>query len=774
MNARGRIVVTGAIASLLSVFPLFTLTQTRSWIVPAAIAIALVAASGHGLRRLRVPGPLVPLLQLTVLLLWIGVVVAGDVAWVGFIPNQEWVTRLVDVFTAGVADVRRYAAPVPVQGGVLMMLVAGSGAVALVVDIVAVAFRRAVLTGIPLAACYATASAVLPGSLSWMWFLFPSIGYLSLLVSDSRVRIAGWGRSASPSPHHSGIPETDSLVRSGRRVGGIALAAAVAIPALVPVLTEGLLDGTGGGGGGRIIRTDNPIVDLQRNLSRPDNVDILRYTSSVDEPQYIRSVALDVFDGDTWRASKRDLPDSQRVEDGLPEPPGLTTTAGVETVDYTFEVTTNFGSHWLPLPYAAQEIDIDGNWRYDAATLDVIGDGTDAQGQTYDVHTVEVTPTPEALADARPPGSEFETLTALPDDLPEVITELAQDVTADATNDFERAAALQKWFRSDGKFTYDTSVQDGHSNSALVDFVTEKRGYCEQFAATMAIMARVLGIPARVAVGFTGGDAQAGSTWLVRAWDSHSWPELYFAGMGWVRFEPTPAVRASAPNWTEVPTDDNADNQPSAAPSTPAPSSSAPGANRDELAGGAAADGGEPPTSWPLVVAGALAVLGLACLPSGVAASRRALRWRRAGTNPAAVAEAAWANLREAALDSAQPWDTAATPRATGRMIARRARLRDAERDLLEHLVTAIERARYARRPEPVASLRDDVATMRQVLRARSTRTQRVGGFLWPTGCRDLLAAASRGVAAAADRADAAIGRMRTSVARVARASTRR
>ncbi|MGH8826305.1 MAG: hypothetical protein ACRDVZ_01655, partial [Jiangellaceae bacterium] len=122
----------------------------------------------------------------------------------------------------------------------------------------------------------------------------------------------------------------------------------------------------------------------------------------------------------------------------------------------------------------------------------------------------------------------------------------------------------------------------------------------------------------------------------------------------------------------------------------------------------------------------------------------------------------------------AQPWDTAATPRATGRTIARRASLRGAERDLLEHLVTAIEQARYARRPEPVTSLRVDVATMRQVLRARSTRTQRVSGFLWPTGCRDLVAATSRGVAAAADRSDAAIGRMRASVARVARASTRR
>lgn len=776
MTARSRLEVTAAVASLLSVFPLLTLTQTSSWIVSAAVAIALVAASGHALRRLTTPRPLIPLVQFAVLLLWTGVTTAGDVAWLGFIPNPEWATRLADVFNAGVSDIGHYEVPIPVSSGVLMILVASSGAIALVVDILAVALRRVVLSGLAFAAPYLTVSIVPPGSPSPWWFLFSAGAFLAVLVADSRVRITGWGRAATPSPHHSGIPETDSLVRSGRRVGGIALVTAVTIPALVPVLSEGLLDGTGSGGGGgdRVIRTDNPIVDLQRNLNRPDNVEILRYTNSADQSQYIRTVALDEFDGQTWRASNRDLPDSQMVDNGLPEPPGLTTSAGVTTVDYTFDVTDNFGSHWLPLPYAAQEIDIEGDWRYDADTLDVVGDGSDAQGQTYHVRTTEVVPTAEALTDTTPAGSELDELTELPTSVPEEITELARDITADATNDFERAVALQDWFRSDGGFVYDISIQEGHSNSALLDFVTEKRGYCEQFAATMAIMARSLDIPARVAVGFTGGDAQPDSSWVVHAWDSHSWPELYFSGTGWVRFEPTPGARASAPSWTEIPTDDNAAAGPSAAPSTPPPAASTRGEDRDELAGGAAADGSGPSSNWPLVVIVAFATVGIACLPSVAAASRRALRWRRARRDPVAGAEAAWANLREAALDSGQPWDSAATPRATGRMIARRAHLHDADRDVLEHLVTAIERARYAREPMPADSLRNDVAVIRRALRPRSTRSRRINGFLWPTGCSDLMAAASRNVATAVDRSDAAIGGMRASMVRVARTATRR
>lgn len=74
----------------------------------------------------------------------------------------------------------------------------------------------------------------------------------------------------------------------------------------------------------------------------------------------------------------------------------------------------------------------------------------------------------------------------------------------DQKTGYDKAVTLQDWFRSE--FTYDLSVRSGHGGSALMDVLNDKRGYCEQFSATMAIMARSLGIPARVAVGYLPGE----------------------------------------------------------------------------------------------------------------------------------------------------------------------------------------------------------------------------------------------------------------------------
>src|SRR5690606_14327556 len=89
---------------------------------------------------------------------------------------------------------------------------------------------------------------------------------------------------------------------------------------------------------------------------------------------------------------------------------------------------------------------------------------------------------------------------------------------------------------------YSTDIDSGHSTDALVDFLDSRRGYCEQFAGTFAAMARTLGIPARVAVGFTPGDPDpaVADTFVVRGRHAHAWPEVWFPQVGWVPFEPTP------------------------------------------------------------------------------------------------------------------------------------------------------------------------------------------------------------------------------------------
>ncbi|WP_116948410.1 transglutaminaseTgpA domain-containing protein [Jiangella endophytica] len=768
LSAQGRLTIVAAVAAWLSVLPLFAITQTDDWIVPAAIVIALVAGGGYVLRKLGVPALLVPIAQLAVVVLWLGVLVANDVALLGFIPTTDWATRLVDVFREGLDVTSTYIAPIPVPRGVLMLVVGGAGVVAVLVDTLVVWLRRVPLAGVPLAACYGVAAAVMSIGLDWWWFLPPAAGFLALLVSEGRTRVAAWGRSASPSARRSGIPETDSLARNGRRVGAVALAVAVAVPGLAPVLTEGVLGPGrgGGGGGGQTIRTDNPIIDLQRNLQRDQNVEVLRYTSSTEEPSYIRIVTLDVFDGEEWKTSDRPVPDS--VDSGLPYPQGLVQ-ADWPVADYDISVTDDFSSSWLPLPYPAQTVNIEGDWRYHAPTLDVVADGDDVRARRYTVQSLVVEPTVEALRNAGPPSDDVDAMLELPDNLPDMVTDLADSVTRNAPDDFSKAAALQQWFRGpSGGFTYDITATSGHKADALVEFLTDRTGYCEQFAATMAIMARYLGIPARVAVGFTGGDYQGNGTYLVRSHDSHAWPELYFEGSGWVRFEPTPAaITGIAPDWTLVPSQ-NAPvpdpNDPSAP--TPQPTSTAPSIPRDDQLGGGATSGGqEPPSRWPLIVLGALALAAFFATPSVAARIGRERRWRRAGDDPGALAEAAWADLRESARDAGRPWNPAATPRVTGRRLATASSLDDDERQLLDHLVGAVERARYARQAPPVEALREDTDMVRRSIARSASLGRRIQAFLLPTRYRDSAVEANRRLVDGFDWIDATGERMRSSVA---------
>ena len=118
----------------------------------------------------------------------------------------------------------------------------------------------------------------------------------------------------------------------------------------------------------------------------------------------------------------------------------------------------------------------------------------------------------------------------------------AEDITNGATNPYAAAVAIEAWLRSSGGFTYDEHPPQEPGMPPLVGFVTRtKSGYCQHFAGAMALMLRYLGIPARVAAGFTSGayDADHG-TWRVNDRNAHTWVEVWFEGYGWLPFDPTP------------------------------------------------------------------------------------------------------------------------------------------------------------------------------------------------------------------------------------------
>src|SRR5205085_5926735 len=110
----------------------------------------------------------------------------------------------------------------------------------------------------------------------------------------------------------------------------------------------------------------------------------------------------------------------------------------------------------------------------------------------------------------------------------------------DAPSPYAAAVALEGWFRRTGGFRYDEHPPTLVGEPPLVAFALEtKRGYCQHFAGAMALMLRMLGVPARVAVGFTPGRLDRG-VWTVTDRDAHAWVEAWFAGYGWLPFDPTP------------------------------------------------------------------------------------------------------------------------------------------------------------------------------------------------------------------------------------------
>ncbi len=120
--------------------------------------------------------------------------------------------------------------------------------------------------------------------------------------------------------------------------------------------------------------------------------------------------------------------------------------------------------------------------------------------------------------------------------------DVAQRIAGRATNPYAAAVALEAYFRSAGGFVYDEHPPRAGKVAPLVHFVTTtKRGYCQHFAGAMALMLRYLGVPARVAAGFSSGvyDEQR-EQWTVYDRDAHTWVEVWFNGYGWLPFDPTP------------------------------------------------------------------------------------------------------------------------------------------------------------------------------------------------------------------------------------------
>src|SRR6185369_4596171 len=131
------------------------------------------------------------------------------------------------------------------------------------------------------------------------------------------------------------------------------------------------------------------------------------------------------------------------------------------------------------------------------------------------------------------------------------------ELTAGKATNYDKVLALYNFFSAANHFTYALSTETGTSSSDIDNFLVNRKGYCEQYAAAMAWLVRAAGIPARVAFGWTRGNNRKDNTYTLTNANLHSWTEVFFDDYGWVPFDPTPAsgvagsvANAWAPNLT--------------------------------------------------------------------------------------------------------------------------------------------------------------------------------------------------------------------------------
>ncbi|MFD9005697.1 DUF3488 and DUF4129 domain-containing transglutaminase family protein [Streptomyces sp. NPDC059582] len=791
MSGQARMTLCAWAATLLTASALLPLVVSINWLFQAALLLSIQAGVGAAARRIPLPRSLTVLAQVLVTLVLLTLAFARQQALAVLVPGPDAFRHLGDLLQAGTDDVGRYAIPAPLSDGIQLMLVGGVLVIGLLVDILAVTFRSAAPAGLPLLALYSVAAGLSNSWLDWFFFMCAAGGYLLLLLSEGRDRLAQWGRvfgGAARAP--GGEPGPSAPLRTGRRIGAVSLGIAVLVPLLpLPEIQSGLLDsartgvGAGSGGGGTISAV-NPLVSLRDSLNVDEDrtVLVLRTNSNNLSDMYLRIVSLDDFDGTTWKPSKRRI---VTVPDEFPTPTGLGVDIKRAQITTRIAAADWYAQDWLPMPYPPSDVSVKGNWRYEPEGMTLVGDhGQTTRGATYEVKSLQVQPTAEQLATApEAPDPLQGQYTAVPSSLPAVVSRTAREITQGATTDYAMAVKLQDYFAVNGGFQYDTDVEVGSGRDAITRFLRDKRGFCVHFSFTMAAMARTLGIPARVAVGFAPGTPQADGSVSVGLKDAHAWPELYFEGVGWTRFEPTP-TRGTTPSYTQpessgstVPDLPQASRSAGAAPSD-APSASTSCSAVDKkleacagLLSPAAPGKGDSGFPWSqLFLWGPLgaAVVALLSWPMLWRLRRRSVRLASAQHAPSAAARrdrageryaedidvtvlppvevtsqqatrmavghvlAVWRELTDTAWDYGIAPDDALTPRKAVARIARLGQLDEPASASVHRVASAVEQVLFAPRPQAEPGLADDVRRLREALRSRASWTTRLRAVVAP------------------------------------------
>ncbi|WP_439591883.1 transglutaminaseTgpA domain-containing protein [Microbacterium sp.] len=707
-------VTIGLFAALVSaLLPVLPVVRPGGWMLGAIALAGLILAAGYLARRRRIPAVGVSLIEAALWVMFLTGVFLNTTAILWVIPTLDTFAAVPALVDRAVIEIANGSAPLDVSPSLSIMIVGAMGLLAIIVDHVVLTARMPLLASVGIIAVSLIPSIAVPGDLDVMAFVLLAASILFLIRAETSSRVPPLARAVERS---AGVPAT--AIGIGAVAVIVALVATPLLPAPIPRTGAGVGNGPG----------IDASLQLGDDLRRPIEIEVMRVRTSGSDAPYLRATTLSRFDGAVWEPDRvRTVPLERNGDLGA-----LEIDDDVRLVESTTTVdVVNLASIWAPIPYPAVSVTgLQGGWVAVPYNRTVVSQAGTAQGQQYEVDSVTPRPTLEQIRATTADSDEMrEELTALPEDLPPIIAQLAAEKTAGAESDYDALIALQRWFRgSDFRYSLSAPVEEGFDGSgaeAVASFLEVKEGYCIHFASAFALMARSLGMPTRIVVGYLPGIPTAEriddeTVYSVPSSLLHAWPEVHFQGIGWVGFEPTNGLGSPtsflpasvAPG--QIGNPGETDPQPTASPS--ANPTGGPLDTEDPRAGETAGDAVRMVNPLPTLGA-VLAILLLLGVPALVREVRRRQLATAAENGDSA---AAWLTVQDAAIDVGIPVPAHESPRVfAARLVADHS----APASELGVLVRAIERASYASSAVAGYWHGNDVADAAAAVRAELMRT---------------------------------------------------
>jgi hypothetical protein len=742
------------LASALGALPLCELFVDRGWLIDVWLTMVVVVAPG-ALLRLRRPASAVQVwIGVLLLIPWLTVNFVRQHAVFGLLPLRgAWhdVGRLMtDLHQTTTSQV----APVHTDIAIRLALCALLGLTTALIDLIAVVGRRGVLAGVPLLIIFTISGAVPRHPVSWIWFCFAAVGFLILLALDSSDDLQRWGHYI---PRTQRTARVRSAALSGQRIAILAVVLALLVPLFVPSNSRnfvanlfhphnhldaaqvgfGANQNSGGTGG------ITPFAALHGQLARGTKVDLFHVqissaskvgTRTGIQPFYLRTNVLSDFDGRGWRADPEG-PTEPADATSFESSPGTPVDPDVVHFDAAITVT---GLRSNP-PIFGSPVDLSGvggdtDW---SARDMLLVDSTVNRGQQIQEVVAQPHPSVAALQAARGDDPGMNRWLALPTIAP-YVKNLTSKLTANAKSPYAAALAISNYFSNSANgFTYSLQTANGDSADDLTNFLQTKVGYCQQYAAAMAVMLRLAGVPSRVVLGYAHNVPDANGAFTVTTYDAHAWDEAYFTGIGWIPFDPTPldGISGGAFNDLSWAKHDGSGGGQGGLDIGAAKKAQGPADTHKTPTKAAAApttQSGSPvaPIGISAIV---LALLAVLMAPAAVRWRRRRHRLHQARHGDT---EALWTELSDTATDLGYVWSTARTPRQVVSWLGGTAQRASPS---LRTLTGAVERARYAptgARGTQEADLERSLAAVQAELRSRRTTAQRLRARFWPASLR--------------------------------------